>query len=322
MKLRSGSPIALEETRDGGKACLIQLEGARCKSLSFLIGSRKEYESAAAGSVYVQTLKLLEESSNRVGNDIKKHAVYCLLSISVTSLGPIVFDKNYSVLSGDLVQPTFPAVLIGYRNLFWDDLMEYVENNESELLATCANPSVTNDVRGRLFELIVISRFRKESVVSNQAATDVLPAKVDAGMVFESQNLPKPTQMQARTLFVPKNSNFPAIDLILKNDKDVWAIQVHVADHDDVEPTFRSMCNEQGWFDAFDNIYLLYLGPSAEVTGSLTCLPSKPTRIKRPRLAMLPRPEIQVSAISKDNIVCLQSIQWPAAPDEPMGDAS
>jgi hypothetical protein len=89
-----------------------------------------------------------------------------------------------------------------------------------------------------------------------------------------------------------------------------------------VEPTFRSMCNEQGWFDAFDNIYLLYLSPSAEVTGSLTCLPSNPTRIKRPRLAMLPRPEIQVSAISKDNIVCLQSIQWPAPPDEPMGDAS
>jgi hypothetical protein len=135
--------------------------------------SRKEYESDAAGRVYVQTINLLEESSEHVRSDIKNHAVYCLLSVSVTSYGSI-FDKKYSVLAGDLIKPTFPAVLIAYRNLFWDDLMEYVEKHEYELLATCANPNVTNDVRGRLFELIVISRFRKESVAYRHWLSDHL----------------------------------------------------------------------------------------------------------------------------------------------------
>jgi hypothetical protein len=194
--------------------------------------------------------------------------------------------------------------------------MEFVEKHESTLLGTCANPNVTNDVRERLFELIVISRFRKESVVSHTAAADVLPAKVDAGKVFESQTLPWPYDMQHNTLFIPKNSNFPAIDLILKEGTDVWAIQVHVADHEDVEPTFRSMCSDQGWFGAFDNIYLVYLSPSREVTRTLSCLPATPTRTKVPRLSKEARPKIQVSSLCNDDIVCLQSIQWPQSADE------
>lgn len=122
--------------------------------------------------------------------------------------------------------------------------------------------------------------------------------------------------------FIPKNSNFPAIDLILKDDKDVWVIQAHVADHDDVEPTFRKMCDEQGWFDSFDNIYLVYLSPSPSVKESLTCLPVTPTRTKKPRLSKVPKPEIQVSAMTIDDFECLCDIHWPStAEDVSMVDA-
>lgn len=283
--------------------------------------SRKEYESDAVGSIYVQTIKLLKESDQRECYDITTHALYCLLAIPVSSPVSAIYDKKYSVLSGGFVQPTFPAVLVAYRKVFWEELMDYVEKNEAQLLSTCANPHVTNDVRGRLFELVVISRFRKESVISNQPAMDVLPERVDRGMVFDSQQLPPPTNMLANKLFIPKNSNFPAIDLILKEGNDVWAVQVHVADHENVEPTFRSMCEDQDWFQAFDNIYLVYLSPSQEVTDSLRCLPAVPSRTKRPRLAKPDRPPIQVSAISKDDIVCLMNIQWPnATPEEYMDD--
>jgi hypothetical protein len=87
--------------------------------------------------------------------------------------------------------------------------MVYVEEHEAELLRVCANPLATNDIRGRLFELVVISRFRKEKVVSRDPDLDVLPGQVDAGSVFNSQKLPEPSIMQKNTLFISKNSKFP-----------------------------------------------------------------------------------------------------------------
>jgi hypothetical protein len=192
-----------------------------------------------------------------------------------------------------------------------------VVRNEANLLQTCAHPMVTNDVRGRLFELIVITRLQKRSIVSLHPEAAVLPERVDSGMVFESQQLPEPRTMGNNTLFIPENSNFPAINLVLKEGRQVWAIQVHVSDHDDVEPTFRSMCQEKGWFDSFDNIFLVYLSPSIEVKDALSCLPAQSSRVKRPRVAKK-RPEIQVTAISKDEIECLKDIQWPSttSPDD------
>ena len=181
------------------------------------------------------------------------------------------------------------------------------------LLEVCANVNVTNDVRGRLFELIVIVRFRKNSVLSKDPTRDVLPASVDSGLVFATQELPTAQMMAENTLFIPKNSNFPAIDLILKSKegKDVWAVQVHVADHDDVLPTLKKMCDKGGWFQSFDNIYLVYLSPSDAAMNMLTCIPRPPQRrSKRPR-SQPPNP-IQVSAATIRDFECLRDIQWTA----------
>jgi hypothetical protein len=297
---------------------MLQVTGGSPMQISELQkkNSKEDYERETIDTVIIETRKFYDDCGERRKKDISRHAVYCILCTPVANPGSIVYDKKYSVLSGNVLKPIFPAVLVAYRNLFWDDLMEYVEKNERELLATCANENVTNDVRGRLFELIVILRFQKQAVVSKQPTTDVLPAKVDAGLVYESQKLPMPAQMEANSLFIPKNSNFPAIDLILKDDKDVWVVQAHVADHEDVEPTFRRMCDEQGWFDSFDNIYLVYLSPSTSVKESLSCLPATPTRTKKPRLSKVPKPEIQVSAMTKDDFECLRDINWPSAVED------
>lgn len=308
LQVTGGSPMQISELQNKYK------------------NSKEVYERETIDTVIIETRKFYDECGERQKKDISRHAVDCILCTPLANPGSIVYDKKYSILSGNVLKPIFPLVLVAYRNIFWDDLMEYVEKNERELLATCANENenVTNDddVRGRLFELIVISRFQKQAVISKQPTTDVLPAKVDAGLVYESQKLPMPAQMEANSLFIPKNSNFPAIDLILKDEKDVWAIQAHVANHDDVEPTFRKMCDEQGWFDSFDNIYLVYLSPSSSVKESLTCLPATPTRTKKPRLSKVPKPEIQVSAMTKDDFECLRDIHWPStAEDVSMVDA-
>jgi hypothetical protein len=275
------------------------------------MGSVEAYEQKVVVDVVSSMEKLLEVSSERARVEIARHAVLCLLSIPKTDYWNNIHDKKYSIISDGFVKPLFPAVLIAYRSLFWDNLMTYVTSHESQLLRVCSNPLVSNSVRGRLFELIVITRFQKLNLVSKQPDRDVLPAKVDTGMVFESQELPIPETMQEDTLFIPKNSNFPAIDLILKDAKNVWAIQVHVADHDDVEPKFRRMCQSSGWFNYFDNIFLVYVGPSLKVKQALTCYPIQPSRQKLQQAAKKRKDIVQISALTKDDFECLKSIQWP-----------
>ena len=97
----------------------------------------------------------------------------------------------------------------------------------------------------------MITPIRKKNLISMKPETYVLPHQVDAGKVLLSQKLPELYEMEKNTLFIPKNADFSAIDLILKEDKNVWAIQVHVMDYDDVEPTFRTRCEEQGWSYSF-----------------------------------------------------------------------
>ena len=101
---------------------------------------------------------------------------------------------------------------------FWDDLILFVEKNEGTILEVCVNTNITNDVRGRLFGLVVTVRFRKNSVLSRDPTRDVFPASVDSGLVFETQELPTAQMMANNALFISKNSNFPAIDLILKSE--------------------------------------------------------------------------------------------------------
>ena len=258
----------------------------------------------SADKVAIQSIKL---------QSIKLAAVYCLLSIPPELSSVLHYDRKYSAWRDGLIVPLFPAVLVAYRIIFWNDLIQFVEKNEIVLLNVCANVNVSNDVRERLFELIVIVRFRKNSVLSKDPKRDVLPASVDSGLVFETQELPTAPMMAENTLFIPKNSNFPAIDLILKSQdgEDVWAVKVHVADHDDVLPTLRRMCDNSGWFQSFDNIYLVYLSPSDAVMNMLTCIPRPPQRrSKRPR-SQPPNP-IHVSAATIRDFECLRDIQWTA----------
>jgi len=240
---------------------------------------------------------------------IRNAAVHCLLSLPISPSAVLAYDRKYSVLREGRVEPLFPLVLVAYLQTFWDDVVAYVDKNEAAILRVCANENTTNDVRGRLFELVVIVRFIKSCVVSGSPDDAHLPASVDAGIRFESQELPDPETMLQNTLFFPMDSNFPAIDLILRAGNDVWAVQVHVSRHPDVLATFRAMCNKKGWFAAFDNINLVYLSPSDEMKNMLgTCIPTPPTRQSKRRKTE--GDPIYVSALTIQDFECLKSILW------------
>lgn len=195
--------------------------------------------------------------------------------------------------------------------------MAKVKESEADLLRVCSMDDVTNDVRGRLFELIVISRCQMHAISTGMelgegVGEDVLPVRLDAGRWFESQNLPLPSSMAANSLHIPINFNFPAIDMIWTVGRDVWVVQIHAKDHDDCLPGFTEMCKTSEWLTGFDNIHLLYLSPDPAVTNLLTCLPMEPIREKKPRVAEETETKIQVSAVSKNEIECLRNLHWEA----------
>lgn len=305
----------------GDLDCIVEVTGLCPLQVSEYLKSPLEYTTEGMQDVLLAVQGLLGENTrNKLATrSIKNAAVHCLLSLPIQESVVTTYDRKYSVLREGHIEPLYPLVLVAYRYIFWDEMLDYIEKNESSILKVCRNPSTTNDVRGRLFELMVIVRFRKDLVLTHTPDSDVLPAGVDNGTVFESQELPTPHFMNNSTLFIPKYSNFPAIDLILKSDDgvDVWAVQVHVSKHDNVLPKLESMCKENGWFEAFTNIYLVYLSPSDDVKNLLTCLP-KPSerRSKRVKVSGKTNP-IQVSAATIHEFECLRDMQWTAPlPDD------
>jgi len=174
---------------------------------------------------------------------------------------------------------------------------------------------VTNDTRGRLFELMVI--FRCQNGV-NLAFTDPLLKHASLTQCslrerFSTKHLPK--TMTEDGMYVPETSNFPSIDLIWKMGKIVCGVQVTATGgHDCVLNNFRKMCKAASWHKKFDEIYLVYVCPEEKVVELLLkkVTPTPPT---------VPREErkctgsedfwISVVVLSREKVSCLQHLQWP-----------
>ena len=67
-------------------------------------------------------------------------------------------------------KPLFPLVEGAYLEGIWDDLIRFINENERLLLEVCQNRQVTDHVRGRLFEMLVIWRLKRNS---NQAKISI-----------------------------------------------------------------------------------------------------------------------------------------------------
>jgi hypothetical protein len=178
--------------------------------------------------------------------------------------------------------------------------MKYVIDTEQDNLQRCADQKTTNDVRVRLFEGIVIIRYQNmakgvKNMLTSEGQSIEMP---ESNLVthFGSQALP--SELSQNGLYLPWNCNFPAIDFILKEGRTVWGVQVHVAEHKDELEPFQTMCEDANWQGQFDDIYLLYLSPEPSVTKLVQ-------NYKGSDL-------IKVAFASKENLTCLEDLQWPA----------
>ena len=297
-----------------------------------------EYEEKTILEVGRSLDKLLKNLEQHQKNEVQEAAIACVLNLELGNKS--YFDRKYSYRSGVLYKPVFPLVSDAYRTYYCNEVLKYIESCEHQILTTCRERDVTDDVRGRLFELLVIQRFRRNTTFDNNK---LIPSTVGSGMVFEGQKLPNPKDMTKESLFIPKNSNFPAIDLIIKVGQKVWGVQIHTnPTHDDVLPKFRTMCDAAGWHGRFEEIHLVYLSPSdltkknvetktivrskRKVNSSTQQLKKKKNKNAKVSSGMEISPpdgdtalpaatsangqKIHVSAITVAQVKCLETLKW------------
>lgn len=224
----------------------------------------EKYESSELQEIRNYLVALRDGTTNEVFEEITSSAVACalLLPRDDKRLSDRKYSVHLSTRAGAGYRPVFPLVVDAYQEFFWDSIVEFVAGNEQELLTVCRNPEVTNDVRGRLFERIVINRCSTKATTSlDWGEGKTQPLKCNLIKRFYTQALP--SDLPENGIYVPFNSNFPAIDFIWKHEEIVIGVQVHVASREDVLSEFKSMCLEAQWKQ--NKIYLLYLSPDEKI---------------------------------------------------------
>ena len=118
-----------------------------------------DYERHELLSIRQSLEKLRNEKTKFKFHQITESAVCCVLSTTGDKLG---YDMKYSIRGEGKeayhCKPLYPLVIVAYRRCFWESIMAFVHNHEQLLLNICAKPDSTNDVRDRIFELLVINR--------------------------------------------------------------------------------------------------------------------------------------------------------------------
>ena len=238
--------------------------------------------------------------------DIRQSTISCLLDIPTNSSR---YDKKYFLAnqqSSDQHSPytvLIPLVKDGARELLWKDIMEFVRNEESNLLNVCSLPSTTNDVRGRLFEYMVIRRCQDDGV----GLVDKITYIPEGLHTFAGQELPNSTKVTADGIYVPNNPNFPAIDVIWKVEKTIYGVQIHIANHDNVVQLFEAKCRNAGWFSDFNQIYLVYLSPNERTKALIAKFVQANHEVNLPENKKF---SIQQFAVCLKEIPCLSGLQW------------
>jgi hypothetical protein len=192
------------------------------------------------------------------------------------------YDHDLGLL---IYKPLFPAVIDAYRHIFFGQILNYVGRHEGELVSLCNKVNISNDVIGRLFEYLVIQRIKSkglkrkalllvmQSIKSNCKVSDVCDVPGHSFSIVDGQLLP-PWPSQKSGFWVPRNSNFPAINFFVKSKTVVVAFQVHVASPTDATHTFFQMCRAADWFRPDRQIILVYLSPNVTAKCSAGALAS------------------------------------------------
>jgi hypothetical protein len=267
-----------------------------------------------------ESLTRLEQDKTKTERywiDIQTSVFYSLMGRGNSS--PFHYDKKFFIESTEeatfYYKPLMPMVLTVCQQYLWNDLMQYISTQENELLGVCRSNSTTNDVRGRLFELMVVQRCVQKGVVFKLGRMKVNIPATQQNLKIVGQLLPKLTSNSENGVYVPINMNFPAIDLVWKFGDKIFGVQVHVSSHPDVAVKFRDMCSEAGWFVEFEQVHLIYLSPEDGVSSLVAALVDSPKqqarRGKRNASALQVNPHIYRKAMTRKSIGCLNDLNWP-----------
>jgi hypothetical protein len=286
----------------------IPLQVARYVSLG------RAYEVDERDSIQESVLKLcdqLQKSLKRWEN-CKSGVILTLLKTETTA---IVFDRKYfldnKTQQGHKYKPLYPFVEEVYMSCFWHEVMNYVHENEQNLLAVCTNPNVDQGSRGRHFELIVIQRcLRAQFKISD--GQDGHYATIPHNLRhFPGKLLPDDYSPDAMDgVLVPDDPNFKVIDMVWKIGRRVIGVQVHISSHKDTVAAFEGLCRAAGWHEGFETIEMWYLGPTMRARGLVERFAG--THSCRKTRGSDTEWTIYVSAKTIHNISCLSNLPWLA----------
>ena len=265
-------------------------------------------------------MRKLHSESNAMATDaIVDTAISCLLRMPLQGT-PLCYDRKYSYLVYPapqcFVESLFPLVEEVYRALYWDRWTRYVDRNEALLLQVAGLPVTTNDTRGRIFEALVIARFRKDGIsganlksITCDGEDLQLENVIDGNVAPEASgwdggNMYPPIGLCFHNLQVPCSPTFPAADAMLSVSREVAVVfQIHVsAGHADVSEMLESCAKKAGWFESgVEKIVLVYLSPNEAVMNGL-----------RSRLTSSSTSSTRVIPVfcSIDQFESLRTIQW------------
>jgi hypothetical protein len=72
---------------------------------------------------------------------IKQNTMHCLT-------GLLLYDWRYSLSRDCVLKPLFPALLLVFWDMFWEEVIVYMADEEESSLEVSKMYKVTNDVRG------------------------------------------------------------------------------------------------------------------------------------------------------------------------------
>ena len=222
---------------------------------------------------------------------------------------PNFYDRKFTYFSGKKYpKALFPLVEAAFLEIMWDNLIDYIDNNERLLLEVCKDTQITNDVRGRVFELLVIRRLqRNQEQTKTKIPGLAIPSRKHMKVQTFQGMSTLPILDEDQSLFrmwVPCVGNFAAVDVILELASQVWAIQIHVSRHSDVSARFVKMCEDAGWFQSHnDSVHLLYLSPTTAIK-----------KESEDRLNKNQDERLKVWFASLQDLDCLKSIKWVRCP--------
>jgi Cdc6-like AAA superfamily ATPase len=222
-----------------------------------------------------------------------------------------LYDKKFLVPSvseggGRIYNPLLPAVAAAYHNEMWEEIMDYVQRNERQLLDRCHWGGVTDMLRRRVLKYIAIRRIMADGLVFGWlgSAVNVRPECCD---LWKGSGLP--STLSTDGVWIPTAPNLRAIDFCVRAGPTLFGFRVHSSAYDVVPTDFLDLCRAADWFgNPITDVVLIYLSPNISAkTAATRRLMSAYSHVRESKRSA----KIHRVALCCADVACLANMPWP-----------